>query len=286
MNGDSDTNTACFRTRYSDITFTDTGNVVTKIDPSISDRFPFVFTEKNRIRDQEIERILIGHLRDGETMPPDRFHDDWFLMLLLLTAFCYSVIRAISGNLFSELRKFFLGHGHNDPGSRDITSLFHWESTLINFASFINIALFGYLATIQYGVLPENFPGIIAWVEVFAVVIIAVTLRHVICLITGNISDERDAFNEYLKVVYQFFRIIGIISFALVILISYTSVLSAGFLFTAGFIMLGVIYMFRIFRLAIIFINRNISIFYLILYLCALEFLPVLMSFKYFTGLA
>jgi hypothetical protein len=44
-------------------------------------------------------------------------------------------------------------------------------------------------------------------------------------------------------------------------------------------------YLIRVIRLIIIFLNRNISIFYLILYLCALEILPVLIVIKYFTGL-
>ena len=44
-------------------------------------------------------------------------------------------------------------------------------------------------------------------------------------------------------------------------------------------------YSIRVIRLLIIFLNRNISIFYLILYLCALEILPVLIVVKYFTGL-
>jgi len=278
--------TACIRTRYSGITFADTGNVITKIDPSISDRFPFIFTDKNRIGNQETKRILVGHLRDGKMMPPDLMHDDWIIMVLLSAALCYAVIRTISGNLFSELRRFFLVYGFNDPDSRDISGLFHWESTIINLASFINIALFGYLAAIQYSIFPDNLSGITAWLAVLVLIIVATTLRHIICLITGFMSDERVAFNEYLKVIYQWFRIIGIISFALVILISYTSVLSEGLLFTAGFITLGVIYLLRIFRLSLIFIKRSISIFYLILYLCALEFLPVLMSLKYFTGLA
>ena len=282
----SNPDTACIRTRYSGVTFADPGNVVTMIDPSISDRFPFIFTGKNRIENQEAKRILVGHLRDGKTKPPDLMHDDWIIIVLLSAAFGYAVIRTISGNLFSELRRFFQAHGFNDPDSRDITGLFHWESTIINLASFISIALFGYLAAIQYSILPENLSGITAWLAILTLIIIAVTLRHIICLLTGFMSDERDAFNEYLKVIFQWFRIIGIISFTLVILISYVSVLSAGLLFTTGFIMLVATYLFRIFRLSLIFINRSISIFYLILYLCALEFLPVLMSLKYFTGLA
>ena len=53
----------------------------------------------------------------------------------------------------------------------------------------------------------------------------------------------------------------------------------------AGIIIIGLMYLIRVVRLLIIFLNRNISIFYLILYLCALEILPGLIIVKYFTGL-
>ncbi len=52
-----------------------------------------------------------------------------------------------------------------------------------------------------------------------------------------------------------------------------------------GIIVLGILYLIRVLRLFVIFINRNISILYLILYLCALEILPILISVKYISGL-
>ena len=66
---------------------------------------------------------------------------------------------------------------------------------------------------------------------------------------------------------------------------SYTRILPVRDFVEAGIIVLGFMYLVRVIRLLIIFLNRNISIFYLILYLCALEILPVLIVVKYFTGL-
>lgn len=277
--------TVCNKPWFSGITFYDTNNVFGLTDLSVAERFPFVFTEKNLQKEHESKAVLIKNLKEGRTKPPDPFHSDWIILIVFFTAACYSVIRVLSRNLFAESAKILFSQSVNDPGSRDITSLFHWQSTLINFVSFLNISLFSYFVIVRYNMLPENFSGILALIIIFSAVTLIITLRHFICVITGNLSDEKEAFNEYILVVYQWYRIIGLLSFFLVIMISYTTVFPSAYLFISGFILIALAYFFRVFRLLIIFIKRDISIFYLILYLCALEFLPVLISFKYFTGM-
>jgi hypothetical protein len=103
---------------------------------------------------------------------------------------------------------------------------------------------------------------------------------------TGIISEQQEAFNEYLLSVYQSYRIGALFMFVIIILMSYTHILPAGDLIISGLFIVGLIYLIRFIRLLVIFLNRSISIFYLILYLCALEILPVLIVVKYFTGLA
>jgi hypothetical protein len=283
---EADSMSVCSKTGFSGITFYDTNNVLGQIDLSHADRFPFLFTEKNLRREQESRAVLVKSLKEGKEIPADLFHSDWIILVIIIAAICYSVIRVLAKNLFTEATRFFFSRGANDPGSHDTSSLFHWQSTLMNFVSFLNTGLFSYLVLTRYNMLPENLQGIQALMISFIVISLLITLRHFICLITGNISDEPEAFNEYIHVVYQWYRIIGLISFILVILISYTSVFPPGLLFISGFVLFAVAYFFRVFRLFLIFLKRDISIFYLILYLCALEFLPVLISIKYFTGLA
>jgi hypothetical protein len=132
---------------------------------------------------------------------------------------------------------------------------------------------------------PEGMTGITGYLAALGLIISAVTLRHAACFITGNLSGQREVFRDYLVGVYQSYRLSAIILFIIIILLSYTLVLPTKFYFFSGILALGLTYLIRIFRLLMIFINRNISIFYLILYLCALEILPVVVSVKYFTGL-
>ena len=280
-----DTTSVCSRNSIADITFYNPDNLIAKIGDGSFNRFPFLFTEKNRQTEADAKISLIKHLRPGEDFLPRPLQNDWIISVLLIAAFLYSLIRTTSKGILPGVSRLFQLRGIIDPSSRDTEGIFQWQSTIHNLISFIIISLFAYCVTSFYNFKPLGINGILLWLILLGIIIIAVTLRHFVCVITGNISGEKDVFREYLVSIYQSYRFSAMFLFIIVILMLYTAILPPDKGFIIGYIVLGIIYLIRITRLLIIFINRNISIFYLILYLCALEILPVLISVKYFAGL-
>jgi len=281
---DSDTALNCYRNNIADVTFLDSANLVTRIYLNHLQDFPYIFTGINRKIFEEKKAELIKHLRSGDELASDIFHNDWSLPVILLTVLIYGVIKAESLKFFKGILKFISFQGINESASRDIGSLFQWQSTLFNLASFISISLFAFLSTRWYNILPEG-KGFIYWLISLAVILSALTLRHFICIITGNMSDEKEIFREYLIGIYQGYRLAGIFLLAISVLILYTTFIPPKTLFQAGFVIVGLLYLIRVIRLFLIFINRHVSIFYLILYLCALEILPVVIIVRYITEL-
>ena len=280
-----DTTIICRRNIIADVTFYDSTNVVTTIVPGNTSGFPYVFIEKNRIREAETKAILVKQLKPGQTIPENPLNEDWLILIIIIGALLYSLIRATSKKLLPELSRFFLFRGITDPGSRDIGGIFHWQSTIVNLVSFMSIGLFAYCVAAINIFIPSGIKGITLWLIFTGIIILAITLRHITCYITGNISGKREEFHEYLVGIYQSYRFGALVIFIIVILMCYTSFISSGVYVVSGIVTLGIVYLIRIIRLLLIFIKRNISIFYLILYLCALEILPVVISVKYFTGL-
>jgi len=280
-----DTINLCRPNPVANITFYDSANVITTITTDNMNGFPFVLIEKNRKAEAEAKAELVRHLRAGEERPQKTVDDNWLILVILLGAFLYSLLRNTSKNLLPELSRFFLFRGITDPGSRDIGGIFHWQSTILNLVSFLSISLFAYCIADIRNVIPSGMSGIIVWLILTGVIILAVTPRHITCYITGNISGKKEEFHEYLVGIYQSYRYGGLIIFIIVILLLYTRIFPHEVYIFTGIFIFGLMYLLRIMRLLIIFIKRNISIFYLILYLCALEILPVVISVKYFTGL-
>jgi hypothetical protein len=115
------------------------------------------------------------------------------------------------------------------------------------------------------------------------IIVIAIALRHFICIAAGLISGATKVFNDYIITVYQAYRFAGFFFFVVMILFFYTPLINAKSCFITGCTGIAIIYLIRVIRLFLLFINHKISIFYLILYLCALEILPVLILIKYFS---
>ena len=280
-----DTTSVCARNAISDVTFYDSLNIITRIKEAELNRFPFIFTENNRNREDAARSVLTSHLKEGKNLPGRPFHEDWIILIVLVAAFLYSSIRTFSKNFLPEVIRFFSFRGIGDPVSGDIDGVYHWQSTLVNLISFFNIALFLYCAASYYDFIPAGISGILFWAIAFILVAFLITIRHIVCSLAGSISGQKQIFNEYLVTVYQSYRYAALILFVLVILLSYTEIFSAPMIFIIGLISFSALYLMRIIRLLLIFIKRSVSISYLILYLCALEFLPVLVTVKYFTGL-
>jgi len=281
----ADTTSVCRRNPIADITFYDSTNIVTRINDAVVDRFPFVFTEMNNNRREETRAALITHLKEGYEIPGGQYRLDWIVPVILVSAFIYALVRTRSGNIFHGLSRFISFRGINESGSRDTGSLFQWQSTLTNLASFINLSVFAFLTTIRYNLQFPGIPRFIICLICFAIIIISLTIRHFLCLVTGKASGEEEVFREYLVAIYQAYRMAGIFIFFIIILILYTDFAPVKVYFSLGFYAIGILYLARVLRLFLIFINRHVSIFYLILYLCALEILPVVILVRYITGL-
>jgi hypothetical protein len=280
-----DTASVCTRNSISDVTFHDSTSFIVTIEPSPPDGFPFTFIEKNINRGTMGKESLLLKLRDGVKIPEQPFNEDWLVFAVMGSIFLYAMISIISRRFFHDMRRFFLFSGVGDPASRDMPALFHWQSTIINTVTFFNIALFAYCAADYFKLIPYIFHGIIFWFLCTVIVIAAVTLRHLVCHITGSISDQIEVFNEYIITIYLSYRYAAVLLFIISLMILYTDLFNTKSLFLSGLAVIGLAYLIRITRLLMIFIRKSISIFYLILYLCALEFLPVLILLKYFTDL-
>jgi hypothetical protein len=280
-----DTTSTCHRNSIADVTFYDSTNILFQINGGNIQNFPFVFTGINRKFREETNANLVSHLRSGAEIPSDFFHNDWALPIIFLSVLIYGVIKADSGKFFKGILKFISFRGINESSSRDIGGLFQWQSTLFNLASFMNISLFAFFTSIWYNVFPSAGKSFFYWLLSFAIIISSVTLRHFICIFTGNMSEEKDIFLEYLIGIYQAYRLAGLFLLVITVLILYTAFIPVNILFYIGFSLVSLLYIIRVFRLFLIFTNRHASIFYLILYLCALEILPVVILVKYVTGL-
>jgi hypothetical protein len=240
---------------------------------------------------QENNEILYGKkefseisLRNGEALPAMPFRNDWTIGIIILSVILFSIVHTSTKTLFYTIAQFFLFRKTMENETKT-TKLFRWESVLLSISSFFIISIFAYFAVSYKGIVSGNLPGFTIWLFSMGIIVSALFLRHIICLITGVISNSIEIFNHYTVTVYQVYRFAGFFLFIVIILFFYTPLINAKSCFVIGCSVVATLYLIRVFRLFFLFMNHKVSIFYFILYLCALEFLPVLISVKYFSGL-
>lgn len=281
----TDTISVSSRNTITGFTFSDPGSIIINLKPYPQGQFPFKLAEKSAPGHGDQDLTIIKPLKEGSKLPENNLHYDWITALVFLSMLLYLFVRKTTRTIFTELSRFFLFRGINESSSRDTGSLFFWQSTILNFVSFLVIGLFAYCAAAYYDFIPENVAPFMFLLISLAIVVLSITSRHLICIVTGSLSGQNEAFSEYLMTVYKSYRLSAVTLIVLVTLLVYTVILPPQVYFIFGTIVLVILYLYRVTRLLLIFMKRNISIYYLILYLCALEILPVLILLKYFKGL-
>lgn len=273
----------CTRSPIADITFHDPGNLIFRLK-SARDLVFFnpedLLTEKSGKQYSEI----IYDLRTGRPNPSDLVHKDWIIMIILLIALLLSFIREYFKAEMPQMIRVLSLRGINDPAMRNTAEIFQWQSTLLNFISFLSFGIFIWCATIRLNIIPSELNGFTNWLGIIGIIVAVVTIRHLICSLTGRLSEKPEVFNEYLTSFYQLLRAGSLLLLFVVILHIYTGIIGYRLCVLTGVVVISGIYLLRVSRLLLIFVKRRISLFYLILYLCALEILPVLVTLKY-TGL-
>lgn len=279
-----DTTAVCSRSIVADITFSDSSSYAAFLSPAIRNELPWYVAERLH-RENRRESVVIRDLKEGKGLPDGLFSNDWIIIVIFFTALIAGLIRNANRSLLPGLASFFLFRGVGDPSSRDTGILFRWQTILLNFVSILTIALFIYCFSEYYGFMP-GIPPLLFWFLVFLSLVVLIIIRHFVISVTSFVSEQREIFSEYLVTIYQSYNYLGFVLFLIIVIIAYSPLPSPEALLAAGIVSFAILYVIRTIRLFLIFIKRGVSTFYLILYLCALEILPVLVFWKFLTSLA
>ncbi|MCL2329418.1 MAG: DUF4271 domain-containing protein [Bacteroidetes bacterium] len=156
-------------------------------------------------------------------------------------------------------------------------------SALLQVLFTLNTSLFIYQTVNYFN--PLQLPGLqnIALVCAGAVLLfILYGAKSLMLKGLGAIYMCRDFAHEYLFNVHLYNKALGIFLFPVIICFAFVQphIISHGTIMTIGFILIAFFYLLRIARGVIISVKSGISLFYVFLFLCILEFLPLLLLAK------
>lgn len=219
---------------------------------------------------------------DGEPRPPGPVNTDLSFILLSVSLLIIAVLTVfgrksvISGLSSISLRR----HGEVlTPGTSEVLS---WPPILRNLFTIVNVGLFAAISLLYSGqLIPGLFGGSSGLTLVLAGSFLAALLiRHLTCIVLAEVTGLKSLFREYMNIIYNTWFACSIILFIINLIILFAPIDNPMPYIVSGMIIISIFLIIRALKLLLIFNDRHVSVFYFILYLCALEVLPVLVTLK------
>ncbi len=207
------------------------------------------------------------------------YNTDWLTLILLVALVLFASVRASYSKYLNNL---FLSVINNATSTR----MFEEKSySIINGAGRLEILFYLIFSVFlfqaaSYVNLELPFQNRILYIAILGCALIYFMIKKIAYRTIGNIIERTEETGEYLFNHDNFNRVTGLILFPIVTLAAFGPLKNSGALVLSGLIVCSISYFLLLGRGISILLKKQFSIFYLFLYLCSLEFLPLLLISK------
>ncbi len=221
-----------------------------------------------------------------EPIPEDILRSEWVFVLLMLPVLVYLIVSIIEKYSFASIIKIVFSNKFAKTAYRNTTSGIQLYQVLLGILSIISVSTFIFFVEIHFDITFFNLKPFMLWLFNLLLVSAAILFRYLSSLAVGSLSRTLDAFREYLFNISRNFKFIGILLVLLNFFISYLVSVPDKYIIYFAICIIVIILIYSMIRLGYIFLIRRFSLFYLILYLCTLEFFPALILLRYLSSQA
>ena len=205
---------------------------------------------------------------------------DWVSFLIIALFIFLGWTRLFFKRYFNTLFKSFHFINYAEELYNEKSSITIRGATFLNGVYFIVLGLFT-LQGAQYfspitGITEHKLFGIFVGFFIFWYIWNAFFKQFI-----GLVFQKLKTFTEYFYNYNIYRKIAGIVLFPVVLINQYIHEELTMYFIYAGILIFGIIYLTHILRGLQIFIKNKVSILYFVLYLCALEFLPLLVLYEW-----
>lgn len=267
--------------------FTPDSNTVFAADPGLS-QFKTVYIPKFDYQKNLIKPVpydsLQTVLKGVEVVFPGkkliRNNPDWLVGVLVLMFILFGTVRLIFNKYLGQLLQATTNYSTFTRLFREKYFNFFHASFRLDIIFNLILGLFTYQFVSAYKI---NF-GMKQSVSVYLVCVGLVIgyffAKRILYQIIGILTESRQDTQEYLFNIKIYNRVLGIFLLPVTAIIAFVPMTDPELLLFGGLFVISVFYFLSLARGIKIFLKKHFSVFYLILYLCTLEFLPLLLIFS------
>jgi len=209
------------------------------------------------------------------------FMDNFILILIIFSILLLAWSKVFFGKYISQVLRAAFNYSEAFKLFRDHNSIVDRFYLLLNIIFTISGGLF--LFHLLKIAKPEIFSHNPFYVILvcFSFILAIYFSRYLINKIIGFLLNQRQLFDEFIHSIFIYLKVMGLALLPLVVVISFIDLNYRSIFLTFGAITISFLYIISIFRATRIMIKKGILIFYWILYLCTIEFLPIILFYKF-----
>ena len=209
-----------------------------------------------------------------------RTNPDWLVGLIVLLFLLFATVKLIFNKYLSQLVQSTTNYSTFSRLLRErYFNLFHASFRLDVIFNMI-LALFGYQFLSFFKINLGFSKSYYVYLGCLGIVIGYFTAKRIIYYLVGILTESKQEVQEYLFSITIFNRVLGLFLLPISATIAFIPISQIKILLFSGLIIVIVFYIMSLIRGAKIFLKKQFSISYLILYLCTLEFLPLLLIYN------
>ncbi len=207
----------------------------------------------------------------------------WYFYILMTLVVGYAITKTFLGQLITSTFLATVRYNIAEGMYKDNSQLQRQRDNALYGFYFVTTGLFFMLLSEKLGLEPLGLYGFHLFVFYSVLLTALFFVRSLMVVIIGHIFLILDLLREYLYIGFTYNKLLGILLLPLNFMIVYSEgILTEWLMCTTLFIIIILVFM-KMVRGVVFFIEKRVFSFYMFLYLCALEIVPLLLFYKWFT---
>jgi hypothetical protein len=213
-----------------------------------------------------------------------RTNPDWLVGVLLISFLLIASVRLIFNKYLSQLIQSTINYSTFLRTFRErYFNLFH-ASFRLDLVFSLVMGLFSYQFLNIYKISLGASKSYYTYLICLGIVIGYFILKKFLYYLIGVLTESKPEVQEYLFNMTVYYRVLGLFLMPFTATIAFVPLTSVEPILYAGLAVIAIFYLMSLVRGAKIFLKKHFSISYLILYLCTLEFLPLILIYVIFAN--
>ncbi len=213
------------------------------------------------------------------------FTSNWVFFVLIFLILIFIWIKIFYSKIFNYLSNSLVSYQLSLKMYNEKNALLKRVSFILDILYHIILSFFIYETFSFLNIKPLNLSSFNLYLFCLNVLILFTIARYLILNVFNKLFDTAYIISEYVHNNFIINKVLGIVLYPIIFAIYYLPEKYTLLMLLAGFVLIGIGFFMKILRGYQIIIRKDILFYYLILYLCTLEILPLFIGYKVFISL-